>query len=234
MLLSCKEKQGRQLPEKYLKTDTILDGKVRTFDPYKRLVSIAYYKNGVKDGIYINYHSNQKVYDSITYVNGLKNGIHYVYDSTGSLGYSDFYYYGHQLGPIAFYNQGRIKNFYFSSFEKYEVYRAHYDNFGKIISSQGRLINASIYTTRVGGIPSYGVFCYLIYPPGLNLKYELVMRDTAIKNKEILVSAFTNKNIFIDSILDLPKENYLYSIKVVESDSNNNEKKIFYEDLIFQ
>lgn len=233
MLLSCKEKQGRQLPEKYLKTDTILDGKVRTFDPYKRLVSIAYYKNGVKDGISVNYHSNGNVYDSTIYKNNLKNGKRFVFDSSGTLRFTDYYFYGHQLGPSEFYDNGKISRFIFSSFEKFKIYSGKYNKEGKIISSEGRLINASLYTTKLEGIPYCGIFCYFINPPNIDLTYQLIFRDTNNILKEILLKTFKDQ-IFIDSTLPFPQKNYIYSIKGIEQDSLGKERKIFYEDLIYQ
>lgn len=228
---SCNEKKysKKQIGDYWVEAnfimDSIIDGEAKTYDIKGKLVSIINYSRGVKNGVYLNFHSNGKIYDSINFLNGLENGLHYVYDSSGKIGYIDFYLSGHQLGPEIFYKHGIISAFYFISFEKFEIFNALYDVFGILSTQKGHFINASIYQTNLNDTPAKGIFSYFIYPPTLNISYELISRDS-LTEKEIIIRQFTNQ-VFIDTVIEKEKNNSIYCIKGILKDSLNKEKKYF-------
>ena len=210
--------------------DSTIDGVAKTFNSEERLISLNTYNQGVKNGISINFHSNGKVYDSINFFNGLENGSHYVYDSSGTLGYMDFYLYGHQLGPEVFYKNGIVSSYLFSSFEKFEIFKASYNSIGGLTTYKGNTINASIYHTNLNGNSALGIFSYFVHPPDFNIIYKLILRDSLTKN-ETEIRKFENE-IFIDTIVKQPYIHSIYCIKAILKDSSNKPKKIFYEELI--
>lgn len=226
-----KKKMGNYLIEANFIDDSIIDGKANTYNLDGRLLSATNYRNGIKHGLSINFFSNGKVYDSINFTNGLENGYHYVYDSLGLIGYIDFYLNGHQLGPEIFYKKGIVNSYYFTSFEKFEIYNALYDVNGKLSTHNDNFINASIYSTILGDVPANGIFCYFIYPPTLNISYELITRDS-LNKKEFVIRKFENE-VFMDTVIEKAKPNSVYCIKGILKDSlNKKEVKVFYDELI--
>jgi len=225
-----RKKIGNAFVEAHFINDSIVNGEAKVYNSEGHIVSIQNYDCGIKNGVSINFHSNGKVYDSISFFDGLQNGYHFVYDSSGMLGYLDFYFYGHQLGPEVFYKNGIANSFFFTSFEKFEIFNVSYDSIGRMGIPQGKFINASVYRTKLNGNPAVGIFSYFIYPPTLAIQYKLVLRDS-LTRQEIEVREFQN-SILIDTVLERPNANSVYCIKAIIRDSLGNSDKLFYEDLI--
>jgi hypothetical protein len=228
--LSRKKIQHQWVESKFL-NDTIFNGETLFYNDSLKIEKIEHYTNGIKDGASVNFHSNGKVYDSVTFSNGFKNGFHYVYDSSGNLGYIDYYYLGRELGPSIFYTKGLVTDYSFHSFEKQEIYRTTLDSAGNKIHSAGDLYNSIPYTTFVEGELVNNVFSYFVRPPKMSIIYELVTKDTST-GKELTLRTFNNQ-IFIDTIVSKNSNTLKHFIKASVFDSSIGKMRIYYDELVY-
>ena len=223
--------QGKYLVEANFVNDTIIDGPAKYYLDGK-LAFITNYKNGIKHGPSINFHSNGKVYDSINFIYGRESGYHYVYDSSGKLGYIDFYFSGHQFGPQTFYENNRISSFYFTTFEKFSVYEELYDSKGRPSNTKGNLVNVFPYEVYSDGKLASGLFSYFIHPPHPKVEYALILKESG-STKEILLKEFERNLVFVDTVLPRTKDGSNYFMKVSIYDSSDKIRKIILNELIY-
>lgn len=237
-LKSCTDKptiklkpHGKYMVEANFVDDSIIDGSAKYYLNAK-LAFIISYKNGIRHGPSMNFHSNGKVYDSVNFTYGLENGYHYVYDSSGKLGYVDFYFNGHQFGPEIFYENDRVGSFYFMTFEKFSLYEASYDFRGIPINIKGELVNVFPYQANLNNQPASGVFSYFVHPPHPKVEYALVLKEPG-SSKEILLKEFDRNLVFVDTVLPRAKDGSNYFMKVSIYDSSNRIKQIILSELIY-
>ena len=87
---------------RFVLKDTLNDGE---WNVYKDDISIkAYYKNGVKNGVYMQYYNGQLIYLTI-YSDGVLNGVEIRYNSNCKLESIGYYKYGVRDGVWRYYNK---------------------------------------------------------------------------------------------------------------------------------
>lgn len=207
--------------------DTLING-IASFFKDDKLSIKEHYKYGIRDGASVSFYSNGNIYDSSNYINGYKNGYYFVYDSSGKLRYECFFYKGDQLGPELGIHNGLITNYYFYSREGEVLYSAEYDSFHQL-TQKGSFYNTIPRQFYIGANLYYGVFAYLIYPPKMNVIYELISKKSGQENS---LKKF-NQEVFFDTTF-LPNKDEKYFMKIIADDSVSGKGKVYYDELVYQ
>jgi len=104
------------------------------------------------------------------------------------------------MGPGYNYENGIIKEYYFSDFEGHTLFSSSYDTKGKIASKS----NEYFYFTSLKG--SYNnqngsyLFLYLLNPPQLKCTYKVIVKDTLGEIKYD-VNVPTSRQVFLKPFL---------------------------------
>ena len=237
LLISCNNNNGlvskKKIDGKIIESgfinDSIFDGVTKFYDLNNHLESKIHFTKGIKNGIALNYHANGKVFDSSFYKNGFKNGSHYVYDTLGQLIYIDYYFNGHQFGGQTFFKDNKPFQYVFNNFEKKNIFSCGYDTIG-IFAYNGDIINANIYTDKINGTETYGLFAYFLNPPNIQVKYSLGITEQRLDTRKTL-SSFDNSKVFIDTFLNKPPVGWKYYMSAEYNDTVNNQKKFYFTTL---
>lgn len=76
----------------------------------KQLIFEGYYNHGIKEGVFISYHSNNKIKDENLFKNNLFNGLQKTYDEKGVLIWTCNYAKGIKHGiETYYYSNGKLK-----------------------------------------------------------------------------------------------------------------------------
>lgn len=179
--------------------DSIFDGVVKYFDKEDRNLGLSTFKFGLQDGPSVKYSQSGTKSDSINFENGLEDGYAYKYDSLGRLSYETYYYKGLAVGGVTEFSQGKVREYYFTNFERRLLYSI------KVLSDstyeeKGEEINAFIYSRSEGTGNKNILFVYLIKPPYVKTHFEIAIFD---KNRKILSSKeIKNQAFFYEQIVE--------------------------------
>jgi len=223
-----RKKIGDKLYEAHFLNDSLIEGEAKIYKDDK-LIAIEHYNHSVKNGPAISFYSKGNIYDSLSFSKGLENGYYYVYDSSGNLAYVSYYFNGLKVGPEIYYHNGKVRQYFFNSFEKANVYYNSYDSLGNRTESLGRPNNSVIYSAFKDGQLADGVFAFFVHPPRQNINYQLIERDSMSK-KETVIKIFHDE-VFFDTILLRKNLQSSYFIKADVYDSVKTKRRLFYDQL---
>lgn len=216
---------GRTVEASFL-NDSVIDGEAKFYTSQGHLENVVMYKNGRKNGVFKGYYQNGKIRDSTFYKLGVQQGERFVFDSMGNLILKNYFYNGRAFGNTEIYRQGRIDKYYFTDFEKRQLFVGDYDSSGSIFRFGGDIVNAHLYNLDIDGDSSYGIFAYFLSPPNISIQYTLGLIEEKTKNKRELVE-LENSRIFIDTIVDKPMAGCNYYISATYKDTIVKYNKTF-------
>ena len=223
---------GRIVEASFL-NDSLIDGEAKFYTPQGNLESKVMYKEGRKNGVFKSYYQNGKIQDSTFYKLGVQQGEHFAFDSIGNLIFKNYFYNGRNFGNNEIYKKGKIDKYFFTDFEKRQLFVGDYDSVGSIYRFAGDIVNAHLYSLELDGYPSYGIFAYFLSPPNISIKYTLGLIDEKTKSKQKLIE-FVDKRIFFDTILNKPQPGWSYYISADYNDTIANYNKVFLNILKFK
>ncbi|MFN0082451.1 MAG: toxin-antitoxin system YwqK family antitoxin [Ferruginibacter sp.] len=212
--------------------DTIPNGLIKFYDKYNKLAAIRNYKNGLPDGISINYFQNGFVNDSCNYLNGYQNGFNCIYDSLGNLTKRTYYIYGKQIGPVYTYNSSNlITEYSFNNFENDILYYYSYDSNTKkeYFPNDKFLLKATTEEITSNGEDGINVFLYLIQPPHLKLNYKICHFNKMDK----VVDSFNlpTNNFYFEKFYKIPPDSLKIGILINKYDSTTKKEVVIIEQL---
>lgn len=204
---------------KYL--DGKMDGKVIYSLKNKNIIAEYNYRNGARNGIGMTFYSNKRVLDSTYFVNDKRQGYYYLFDSLGKIFFKRYYIDGTAVGPIYEYRDGILIKYGFKNFEKKLIFYCEYDSNGviKLLSPE---VPYAVAYTLLGDVKHYtGLFAYFPNPPGITFTYFLCYFN---KENETIekICRFNSDRIYIDTLLEKPKDGNYYSIMLQYVDSSLN------------
>lgn len=175
-----------ELVEGNIKTekDTIYQGKISFYDSTGTyLLREVWYVNDTTHGNAIEYYPNGNVQAKYTNFWGRKKGFEELFDSTGSLVARQYYYFDFLVGPIIYYEKGKVIEYRYYSFDNYWLFKLEYD------SIKGRKVedwddnfffeNMNYAYDFPDTLIKRHFFIYVINPPIYNFKYSLCVTDSS-------------------------------------------------------
>lgn len=239
VLLSCTNSNNKvrkkRIGDKFIETvfinDSVYNGMTKFYSLSGVLEKKVNFENGIKEGFEVNYYSNGVVQDSVNFTNGHRNGNYFFFDSIGKVDYSEYFYFGKRVGKREFYNNGKIKEYDFISFDGRALYTSDYDSISRIIAYGGEVINLNASNLTIDGKLNYSLSLYIIDPPGVRVKYFLGLYNDSTRERRVIADIVTNKAPFWDTVLSKPIEGFAYFVQADYNDSSNNDHRTHIQPL---
>ena len=212
--------------------DTILNGNIKFYDKFKRMVAIREYSNGMLNGKSISYYTNGNIHNSCFYVADKQTGYDYIYDSLGHLVYKSNFYFGKQIGHIYSYSQSNIIIEYsFNNFEGNILYYYSYDTVAKREYYPNDKFLIKVGTTEATEDENEGVnvFLYLFSPPHLRLNYKVCYFN--FENKVVDSFIVPKNNFYFEHFYKNPTCNLKLGIMLNKYDSLSQKEIVIVEQL---
>lgn len=235
---SCNEREvkerrmidGREVEAVFLK-DGKITGEATFFDSLGNVSNKASYKNGLEEGVSLNYFLNGRISDSMNFQNGLRNGYQYRFDTLGQLNACSFFYYGLKMGPDIFYSNNSIKQYFFTDFNKEDLVNVKYDSTGGLDSILFFKTKLAITKLLVGEASMTGVFFYLPNPPGATVSYSFGLKDE--NGKEDVIFEANRGRVFIDTVIITPVKSEHYFVKASVKSSGSDFNRIYLDEVVW-
>jgi len=232
----CKRRNQRELYIDHYKVvgnisdDSVYNGHIKFYDSASEILAEeGEYRNGVLNGMRINYDSNGKVFSILNYENGKNIGYNRYYDSLGNLTDQEYFYYDVKVGPSITYFHGKAKVYDFYAFDNNLIYSLNYDSLQKnIIVNLGKNF---FHITKLGGVTyidgnrrSEGLefSIYTLNPPKYKFDYDLVLIDSLYHVEKVIEKLESEIPFLSFKIPNLRDGNYLYAIRLQVVDSLNS------------
>ncbi len=155
-------------------SDTIFNGEIKYYNRNNKLISKIHYLNGQKNGTAVNFHPNGAIHEESSYVLGLINGFRFTYDLNEKIESKDYYYYGARIGPLVVYENGIVKEYYFSDFEGHTLFSSSYDSLGNLKEKSKEYFYLTTLKGQNDSKSGLFLFLYLLNPPKMKLDYRFV------------------------------------------------------------
>ena len=189
------------------------EGKTEIYNSAGKLGGIVNYKNDLKSGMTVHYFPNGVVSDSIEYVCEKPQGFWRHYNDDGSPLHTNYYYFGLEFGPDAYYNNrdSVLSSFYFLNFERNHIVECSYDLHGNLDSIKKLNLQLVVEEKNKGNIPMLQIFAYLPTIPLAELSYSIgmaqgntpeVVDDKSKKSRKLY--DIQSSHFFIDTLLTGP------------------------------
>jgi len=230
LIASCKDKKDkyytvRQVGDLTIRgkfiNDSVYDDTVKYYDLNDSLIAKSFFKDGKKEGLSTNYFPNGNIKATTYFKYGLTNGFHKVFDSSsGNLYYTDYYYYGLDVGPAIYYNENKSPDiFYFINLQNETLLTIDYNDWGGIKDVYKSCINFT--TSKVDRRREIDLLLYLINPPKFFFKYSIIKKKKKAKDDFIETQSVTpNGDIpfIVKALPFLPDdENYCIGLNIYDS-----------------
>jgi hypothetical protein len=204
-----------------------IQGPANFYDKNNTLAKRIFYKDGIRNGPAVHFYGNGIARDSVVYTNGKKNSYWYHFDSTGKLRSREMYFFDKRLGPEEYYGQnGNIRFYYFTDFERRDIAFAKYDAEGKLYDNDlfrlQFIAKTSDYDSQM-----VHIFSYLPRLPACEISYHIGVTNDKKETQEL----FEVKNeLFIDTLLPKLDSNttYYISCSIVQQKSKFN--RVYIEE----
>ena len=206
------------------------EGKTEIYDSTGKLGGIVNYKNDLKSGITVHYFPNGVVSDSVEYVYDKPQGYWRHYNDDGSPRHINYYYFGLEFGPDAYYEarDSVMRTFYFLNFERHPIVECSYDRHGNLDSIKKVELQFIVEAKEKAGISMLQAFAYLPKIPLVKQSYYIGIAEGANpvgiddKNrKSRKLWDIETSNFLIDTLLTAPPAGYHYylgcDLKAVET-----------------
>ncbi|OJW34275.1 MAG: hypothetical protein BGO54_01930 [Sphingobacteriales bacterium 46-32] len=230
-----KEKEKRMINGKEVEAVFLRDGSITGmatfFDSMGNIINRANYKNGVEDGVSLNYFLNGQTSDSMNFQNGLRNGYQYRFDTLGSLNACNFFYYGLKVGPDILYSSNRVKQYFFTDFNKEDLIDVRYDSKGELDSILLFKTKLAVTKLLVGDTHMTGIFFYLPNPPGATIDYSFGLRGK--DDKENVIFEVNRDRVFIDTVITTPLKNEHYFVKASIKSNGSNFNRVYLDEVVW-
>lgn len=204
--------------------DGYVDGEAKYYDEFHVLRSIITYERGIRNGKSINYYKNGAIKDSLNYSDDKILGFWWHLDSNGIVEYMSSYYYGVQVGAECLYDGGALKTFLFSDFNQTTLVKCDYEGV-KVKDIKKFDMNPVIVDQIMDGKLMKKLFAYLPYIPHANQKFKIGISNAQGQDKELTYIA--GNGVFIDTLLERPKEGWHYFIACHLKANNDSLNKMF-------
>jgi MORN repeat variant len=193
--------------------DTIYNGLIKYFDSTNNLTEQALFQNNQRHGASSTYYPNGHIRQLTEYERGYQKGEVLFYDSMGNILQRSYKYFDVDLGPIAWYKNGTLKAYRFSTFEGIQIYRVDYDDTGKMVES-GKCLRYVTSVLKQDDEVRLGVFLYLISPPGKDLTYKIFKTKVHGTDTSLIKTCRADADPFLNFDLLMPGKDYKYFFKV--------------------
>ena len=224
-----KRKMGDRIVEAIFINDSIADGVVKYYTIDGKLEGHAQIKNGKKNGVFIYFYPNGKVFDSISYLDDLANGYHYRYDTHGNLSYQDFYTNGKKVGEKLTYDSGKLVKYEFVDSNGILLYSSDYDVRGLRKWKFKSIINMNCREVFRNGFKQIHMQFYWLNPPQVAIKYSLGIADT-VRHIDKTLKELSKSGIIKDTVLPILTYPFCYYISVGYFNNNNKFSRVYIQE----
>ena len=190
--------------------DTIIDGTAHYYDSLGTLYNVSNYRKGIKDGMSVNYYSNQVISDSVEYKNGKESGYWRHFDIKGGDTYGNFYYYGLQFGPELIFKNDHLQKYLFSDLDRKIIIACDYDDGGKIDTNFRYEMQFALRSVKYDAKPVLNLFGFLPFIPHAGQTYSLGITNKEHADKEL--APLSGHDFLIDTLLAVPPSGWRYFI----------------------
>ena len=236
-LISCSDnrgikrtKIGSTYVEAHFIDSTSIDGIARYYDSSGVLNGVTNFRDGIKEGISINYYPNGKVSDSVEYRSGKEFGYWKEYDEKGNITCGNYYYYGVQFGPELVFENSRLKKFLFSDLNRSKIVECNYSSPGIIDTGILFRPQFNIKSVRFQGKLVFNLFGYLPAIPHTEQRYSIGLSNEAHQDREL--TPITGHDFMIDTLLAPPPSGWHYYIGCRLKANKDSIDKFYIQEIV--
>jgi hypothetical protein len=220
--------KGKYIVEAIFSKDSIMNGNSSYYSKEGKLLNTTMYKDGMKNGISINYFPNGLVSDSVEFKCGKEVGYWRYFDVAGKKQYADYYYYGLQYGPELIYESDKLHKFLFSDLNRKVIVNCFYNSLGNLDSIGWFSMNFVVLDKLFDNKPVKNLFAYLPDIPGATQSFSI--GTTNKEHQDSAICSVRGHDFIIDTIMPLPSSGRFYYIACKLKTEGDSINKVFIEE----